>query len=73
MVVSFIGGENWSTQRKNTQVIDKLYHIMLYQVGSPQAAFKLTMLVVIGTDCMGSCKSIYHTITTKATPKQSKK
>ena len=24
--------------------------------------FKLTMLVVIGTDCIGSCKSIYNTI-----------
>jgi len=26
--------------------------------------FKLTTLVVIGTDCIGSCKSNYHTITT---------
>jgi hypothetical protein len=25
--------------------------------------FKLTTLVVIGTDCIGSCKSNYHTIT----------
>jgi hypothetical protein len=26
--------------------------------------FELTTLVVIGTDCLGSCKSNYHTITT---------
>jgi ribosome-interacting GTPase 1 len=26
--------------------------------------FKLTTLVVIGTNCIGSCKSNYHTITT---------
>jgi len=28
---------------------------------------KLTTIVVIGTDCIGSCKSNYHTITTKTT------
>jgi hypothetical protein len=35
---------------------------------SPWAGFKLTMLVVMGTDCIGSCKSNYHTITTTMTP-----
>jgi hypothetical protein len=30
--------------------------------------FELTTLVVIGTDCICSCKSIYHTITTTTTP-----
>ena len=44
-----------------TKVIDKLYHIMLYS--SPWLRFNLTTSVVIGTDCIGSCKSNYHMIT----------
>jgi hypothetical protein len=41
-----------------SQVTDKLYHIMLYT--SPWSRFKLTFTsVVIGTDCIGSCKSNY--------------
>jgi len=34
---------------------------MLYT--SPCLGFKFTTSVVIGTDCIGSCKSNYHTIT----------
>ena len=37
------------------QVTDKLYHIMLYT--SSWSRFELTTSVVIGTDCIGSCKS----------------
>jgi len=36
-----------------SQITDKLYHIMLYT--SPWLRFELTTLVVIGTDCIGSC------------------
>ena len=36
-------------------VTDKLDHIMLYT--SPWSRFELTTSVVIGTDCIGSCKS----------------
>ena len=37
---------------------------MLYRVHLAWARFELTTLVVMGTDCICSCKSIYHTITT---------
>ena len=40
-----------------SQVIEKLYRIMMYRVHLVWAEFKLTTLVVIGTDCIGSYKS----------------
>jgi hypothetical protein len=64
-VVSFIGGRNWFSADLS-QVTDNLYHIMLYT--SPWSRFDLTTSVVIGTDCIGSCKSIYHTITAMMAP-----
>ena len=45
------------------QVTDKLYHI-LYRVHLIWAGFELVVLVVIGTDYIGSNKSNYHTVTT---------
>jgi len=56
---------------KNTdlsQVTNKHYHIMLYT--SPWSLFELTtsLAVVICIDCIGSCKSNYHTITATTTP-----
>ena len=47
------------------QVTGNLYHIMLYQVW---AGFELTTFVMIGTDCIGSYKSNYHTIMTTTVP-----
>jgi len=49
-----------------SQVTDKLYHIMLYT--SPWLRFELKTSVVIGTDCIGSCKSYYRTITATTVP-----
>jgi hypothetical protein len=48
-----------------SQVSDTLYHIMLYT--SPWSWFKITTSVVICTDCIGSWKSNYHTITATRT------
>ena len=60
VVVSFISGGNQSSRRKPTdlaQVTDTLYHIMFDR----ESSIELTTIVVIGTDCRGSCKSNYHT------------
>jgi len=51
-----------------SQVTDKCYHILLYWIHLVRWGFELTTLVVISTDCMGSLKSDYHTITTQTAP-----
>ena len=49
-----------------SQVTDKLYNMILYI--SPWSRFELTTSVMIGTECIGSCKSNYHTMTTTTAP-----
>ena len=50
------------------QATDKLDHIILCRAHLGWVWFKLTALVVIGTDCTDSCKSNYHTITSTTIP-----
>jgi hypothetical protein len=69
VVVSFIGGENRSTRRKppichNSNVITQC----CIEYTSLWTGFEFTTLIMICTDCIGSCKSNYHTITTTTTP-----
>jgi hypothetical protein len=57
----------WRKPEKTTdlqQITDKLYRIILYWMHLTWARIKFTTLVVMGTDCIGSCKSNYHTIMT---------
>jgi len=62
--VSFIGGGNWSTRENHRSLTNFI----------PWAGFELTTLVVISTDCRGTCsyKSNYHTITIMVLPHKSR-
>ena len=58
-------GENHWPVANHWQILS---HKSCIEYTSPWAGLKLTTLVVIGTDCIGSCKSNYHTITTTIAP-----
>ena len=58
----------WRKPEDLKKTTDKLYHIMLYT--SPWSRFGVTTSVVIGTDCIGCCKSNYHAITAMTAPEE---
>ena len=65
----FIGGGHRSTRRKPPTCCKSLTNFITYcciEYTSPWVGFQLTTFVVIGTDCTGSCKSNYHTLTMMA-------
>ena len=58
-----LSGEN----HRLPEVTDKLYHMVLYRIHfvmSDIQAHNVRELVVIDTDCICSCKSNYHVLTT---------
>jgi hypothetical protein len=68
VAVSFIGGGNRSARRKPPTRRKSLTIFIIYcciEYTSPSTGFELTTIVVIGTDFTVSCKSNYHTITSR--------
>ena len=71
MEVSFIGGGNQSTWRKPPAcctLVKTLSHNVVSSTHCLRVLKKLKMLMVIGTDCIGSCKSNYNMIMTTMAP-----
>ena len=57
----------WWRKPEKTTCCKSLKNFITYcciEYTSPWTGFDLTTLVVIGTDCIDSCKSNYHTTTT---------
>ena len=67
MAVSFICWGNRSNRRKPPicrKSLTNFITLCCIEYTLPWMVFELTTLVVIDTDCTGSCKSNYHTIMT---------
>ena len=58
--------ETGDNQRPVARHRQTLFHTVVSS--TPRHERNSTTLVVIGTDCINSCKSNYHTITTTTTP-----
>jgi hypothetical protein len=72
VTVSFISDGNKSTQIKPLTCWKLLTNFITWCcIGYtlPWTGFKLTTLVVKGSNCIGSCKCNYHTITTSTAPR----
>ena len=68
---SFIDGGNWSIRRKPPTYRKSLTSFitqLCIKYTLPWTGFKLTTLVMIGTNDTGNCKSNYHTVTTTTVP-----
>ena len=61
-----IPGENHRPVTSYWQTLS--YRGCCIEYTTPRVGFELTILVVIGTNCIGSNKSNYHTIMTTTTP-----
>ena len=66
VAVSFIGGGNQSTRRKPLTCRKSLTNLSHNDVHL--SLIEIQTSVVIGTDCIGSCKSNYRTITAMTAP-----
>ena len=65
VVVSFIGGGNQNTRKKKHRPVASHCQTLSQNVISSTARHERgSTLAVIGTDCTGSCKPNYHSITT---------
>jgi hypothetical protein len=65
MEFRFVGAGIQSTRRKQQTYRKSLTNLIMqccFEYTSLWTGFEITTLVMIETDCTGSCKSIYHTI-----------
>jgi hypothetical protein len=69
VAVNFIDGGNWREPRTCLKSLTNFITSMLYRVHLAMTGVRThTTLVVIGTDCTGSCKSNYHTFMAMTDP-----